>query len=233
MIWILVLGLAGWVLAQTLRLGDLQSKIAALDRRVKALLDRLESAPEAARETPKTPTIKPEAGQSAPVVPTPRPFPPISLHRDPETTRPATATRTRPEGPPPAQLIRTWLEENGLAWAGAGALALGGLFLVTYAAQRGIFTPPFRVFAAVVVGFLLVGAGEVLKRRSRHPQAAALAAGAGAATLYGAAWASYWLYSFIGLGAAGGSLAVVSIGLLALAFRHGEPLAILAVLGPV
>src|SRR5262249_20021886 len=49
--------------------------------------------------------------------------------------------------------------------------------------------------------------------------------------LYGAVWASYWLYSFIDLQAAGWLMGAISLGLMGLALRHGEPLAMLAVGG--
>jgi len=93
-----------------------------------------------------------------------------------------------------------------------------------------------RIAGAVVIGFVLVAVSEWLKRladrdASGSRLAAAVTAGAGAATLYGAAWASYWLYDFIGLGAADGLMGLISLGLLALSVRHGEPLGILAVGG--
>lgn len=242
MLWLLVIGLLAWVSFLTLRVSDLRERTRWLERRVVDLRERVEGGAEAVGPTaaaaPAPAVSATPQGQEGPGV-----LPPTASRR-PERPAPAAAEsvpsvqseRTaadppKPSGPPPREVIRIWLEENGLAWAGGAALALGGLFLVTYAAQRGVFTPPFRIAAAVITGVVLLGASEWLKRRSGHPLAAALAAGAGAATLYGGAWASYWLYDFIDVSAAGGLLGLISVGLLALSFRHGEPLAILAILG--
>lgn len=222
MIWLVVLALGGWVLSQAIQIGRLKTRSQWLERRLLDLKDRLEPI------ASPPPSPAPNADSAAP-----RPEPSVQPRTAPPSAAEAPQAETprpKPSGPPPRERMRNWLEENGLAWAGGAALALGGLFLVTYAAQRGVFTPPLRIGTAVGVGALLLGASEWLKRRSSHPLAAAVAAGAGAATLYGAVWASYWLYNFIGLGAAGGLLAVVSAGLLGLAFRQGEPLAVLAVL---
>jgi uncharacterized membrane protein len=232
MLWLLVLGLLVWATFLTFRVSDLKERTQGLERR---LLDLKAAFEEGAVAAPRTkPAPRPEPAAAEHFLP-PKPFVVSpTLTAEVESPEPFVASPPEPRepaGPPPREVIRAWLEENGLAWAGGGALALGGLFLVTYAAQRGMFTPPFRIAAAVVTGLVLLAASEWLKRRSDHPLAAAMAAGAGAATLYGAAWASYWLYAFIGLAPAGGLMAAISLGLLALAFRHGEPLAILAILG--
>lgn len=230
MLWFLVLGLLVWATFLTFRVSDLKARTQWLERRLLDLKEGLEAGEVAAprRKPEPEPAARPERFvPPQPIVMTP---PAPAASPQPSVVAPPPEPR-QPAGPPPREVIRAWLEENGLAWAGGGALALGGLFLVTYAAQRGVFTPPLRIAAAVVTGFVLLAASEWLKRRSDHPLAAAMAAGAGAATLYGAAWASYWLYAFIGLAPAGGLMAAISLGLLALAFRHGEPLAILAILG--
>ncbi|RZJ04881.1 MAG: DUF2339 domain-containing protein [Brevundimonas sp.] len=109
---------------------------------------------------------------------------------------------------------------------------------MVYAAQEGVFTPPFRIGAAVVLGGLMIAASEwILRYRrapgGRHLLAAAVAAGAGAVTLYGAVCAAYTLYGLIPFPVAAVLTAAISIGLLGLALRHGEPLALLAIFGAV
>lgn len=158
---------------------------------------------------------------------------------DDETTR-------RPEPPQPRRPARdlswaalsTWLAENGLAWLGGGGLALGGLLLVVYAARQGVFTPPLRIGAAVILGGLMIAASEWILRQKRAPGgrhllAAAVAAGAGAVTLYGAVCAAYILYGLIPFPVAAMLTAAISVGLLGLSLRHGEPLALLALFGAV
>jgi uncharacterized membrane protein len=134
--------------------------------------------------------------------------------------------------------LSTWLAENGLAWLGGGGLALGGLLLVVYAAQQGVFTPPLRIAAAVILGGLMIASSEWILRQKRAPGgrhllAAAVAAGAGAVTLYGAVCAAYTLYGLIPFPVAAVLTAAISLGLLGLSLRHGEPLALLALFGAV
>ncbi|MDP9104152.1 MAG: DUF2339 domain-containing protein, partial [Pseudomonadota bacterium] len=129
-----------------------------------------------------------------------------------------------------------WLAENGLAWIGGGALALGGLMLVAYAAQHGLFTPLFRVLTAIVIGMASMAAGEYLrrssvKRRESLHLVASLSTAAGASILYAAFWSAYVLYHFIPLPLTALLLAFISFGLLGLALLHSEALGILAIVG--
>lgn len=229
------------------------------DRRLKALearLDQLLRRPEPAyaSDTPSwTPPL--DAARTANVVePTPAvetdgpaPEPPFAPWGQADIAEPAPSPEAvfAPAPPRPAVKARpaltwpavsTWLAENGLAWIGGGGLALGGLLLVMYAAQRGVFTPPLRIAAAVLLGGAMIAASEwILWQKAvaggRHLLAAAVAAGAGAVTLYGAVCAAHGLYDLISLPAAAVLTAGISFGLLGLALRHGEPLALLAIFG--
>lgn len=186
------------------------------------------------------------------VAPEPQPESKAKAKRESEPAlwpAPETPPRPRPKPrpmPPPRpaptitrESISTWLSENGLAWIGGGGLALGGLLLVGYAAQRGLFIPEFRIAMAVILGALMLGASEWILRQKptitggRHLLAAAVAAGAGAVTLYGAVCAAHGLYQLIPLGVAAVLAAAISLGLLGLSLRHGEPLALVAVVGAV
>lgn len=194
-----------------------------------------EAQPAARAVAPETtigqgPRFKPQPPPRQPVPPPPPPRPQPQPQPQPlSSSSPVRTTRTA---------VSTWLAENGLAWIGGGGLALGGLLLVVYAAQRGVFTPPLRIAAAVVLGGLMIAASEWILRQKqapggRHLLAAAVAAGAGAVTLYGAVCAAHALYGLIPFPAAAMLTAAVSLGLLGLALRHGEALALLAVFGAV
>jgi len=229
MTWLLILGLIVCCVVLMSQVSDLTARLGRVEQRLTALAGAPASEPGRAAVAPNA------AGTSARAAAVPR-EPPFQAPEIPTPERPAWL----PLGAAGSlgisrSQVRDWLEENGLAWAGGVALALGGLFLVTYAAQQGVFTPPFRIAAAVLAGVVMLAASEWLRRQSGvrggHLLAAAVAAGAGAATLYGAAWASYWLYAFIPLPLAGALLGLISFGLMGLAFRHGEPLAILAIVG--
>ncbi|KSB90990.1 hypothetical protein AS593_12620 [Caulobacter vibrioides] len=249
--WVFIVGLTVWVAVQHQSLDlvkrQLNKALVELER-LKAL--REWSEPSAPREA------------AAPIPP--GPFPPEPTPQAPQPSSWAIQPKAEepPRAPPPAvepvsnprpipapvprpalaprpivtrEAASTWLAENGLAWIGGGGLALGGLLLVAYAAQKGIFTPPLRIAAAVVLGALMVLASEWILRRkaemSRHLLAASIAAGAGAVTLYGAVCAAHGLYHLIPFWLAASLAASVSLGLLALSLRHGEPLALVAMVG--
>lgn len=234
-----------WVVWLTVRTGELRNRLQALERRLaqapvpagRQALDDVEAVLPPRSEpvppppaTPLAPLPELDPTPAWPDVPAPPVRPAPALAAEPRAARSQAAAEAS------RAAVAQWLSENGLAWVGGAVLALGGLFLVSYAAQRGVFTPALRIAAAAAVGFLLLGVSEWLRRQAEretrgHRLAAAAAAGAGAATLYAAVWASYWLYGFIGLGPAAALLGVVSFGLLGLGFRHGEPLAILAIGG--
>jgi uncharacterized membrane protein len=244
--WLIIIGLAIWVLRQNQRLDKLEAKVRMLSSPPPVIIPR-ESTPTVAAPAsppvhdapappkpvpePAAPTYKPAyIPQAAPVPaaakPAPAPPPPLLTPRPPPPPRPTITWAA----------ASTWLAENGLAWLGGGGLALGGLLLVVLAAPRGVFTPPFRIIAAAVLGLAMVAASEWIRRQNdapggRHALAAAAAAGAGAVTLYGAVWAAHVLYGLIPLPVAGVLAAAVSLGLLALSLLHGEALALLALFG--
>lgn len=244
--WVFIVGLTVWVALQHQSLDivrrRLDQTLAELER-LKAALER-RAAPEApetvsvSRSVISEEPLPPEPAVREPAAPTP-PSPwtveQVASEPHPEPmTIPAPAPRvSRPMIT--REAASTWLAENGLAWIGGGGLALGGLLLVAYAAQKGIFTPPLRIAAAVALGALMVLASEWILRRkaetSRHLLAAAIAAGAGAVTLYGAVCAAHGLYHLIPFWLAAVLAAAVSLGLLALSLRHGEPLALVAMVG--
>lgn len=200
----------------------------------------------AARPAASVAEVHPAARVSTRVTPASPPPPRVTEFSrsaaPPRPPEPRPTPAPRP-APPPSNPVKwasvsTWLAENGLAWIGGGGLALGGLLLVVYAAQQGVFTPPLRIFAAVGLGGLMIAASEWILRQKqapggRHLLAAAVAAGAGAVTLYGAVCAAYSLYGLIPFPAAALLAGAISLGLLGLALRHGEALALLAIFGAV
>ncbi|WP_145998299.1 DUF2339 domain-containing protein [Caulobacter flavus] len=253
--WVFIVGLTVWVAVQHQSLDMVRRR---LDRAL-AELDLLKASiarpkppemHEAPREAPAPAAPQPAVSEPVPPeslsqAPSPSPFAPAPKADEvrPSPTEPPRLTSVPVSAPRPAvarplitrEAASTWLAENGLAWIGGGGLALGGLLLVAYAAQKGIFTPPLRIAAAVVLGALMVLASEWILRRkaetSRHLLAAAIAAGAGAVTLYGAVCAAHGLYHLIPFWLAAVLAAAVSLGLLGLALRHGEPLALVAMAG--
>ncbi len=151
---------------------------------------------------------------------------------------PARAAPPEQAPPPktPDRSLEQWLSENGLAWLGGGALVLGGAFLVAFAAQQGFFTPMMRLGAAVLLGAVLIGASEWVREGGGrklidHPLAAALLAGAGASTIYAAAWSAHGVLHYVDWGWAALLLALCSLLLLGLSLLHGQALGALAIAG--
>ena len=72
-------------------------------------------------------------------------------------SRPAAAKPARPT-------IETALGTRWAVWVGGLALALGGIFLVRYSIEAGIFGPEVRLIMAGVLGIALVAAGEFIRR---------------------------------------------------------------------
>lgn len=237
-----VVGLAVWLWLT-------RGRLSALERRLRALELEPRRTPAPSADAPRAPPLETETGawtgpawaeapprSAAPPVSRPAPPAPAAT---PEASMPAAPAEPVPAALRPAPAVSTprrpnlgaWLAENGLAWLGGGALALGGALLAGYAASHGFFTPPMRLFAATLAGLAMLAAGEFIRRRGANPLAAAAASGAGAATLYAADWAAHSLYGYIGLVPAAALLAAVSGGLFGLALIHGEALAVLAVVG--
>ena len=133
-------------------------------------------------------------------------------------------------------------------WVGGVALLFGAIFLLRYSIEAGVFTPAMRVTMAALFGVALLGVGEWLHRgdlkRFAKGKAAALAEGIsekayiptlltaiGVFTLYGTIYAAYALYDFIDAIPAFSLLGLISLGALALSFRHGPVLAAVGLAG--
>ncbi|MET3661331.1 DUF2339 domain-containing protein [Aquamicrobium ahrensii] len=135
--------------------------------------------------------------------------------------------------------IETALGTRWAVWVGGVALALGGLFLVRYTIEAGIFGPGARLSMAGLFGLLLVAAGEFVRRTDwRVPVAGAAGAyipailtAAGVFTLFGAIYAAHGVYGFIGAGFAFFLLGLIAILTIAAALVHGQALAGIGLLG--
>ena len=112
--------------------------------------------------------------------------------------------------PPPATTPATTLEERlGTRWAvwvGGLALALGGVLLVRYSIEQGVFGPGVRVALGALFSLALVAAGEWFRRSERTSAIGAIPAAhipsiltaAGTASAFGTVYAAHALYQFIG-----------------------------------
>ena len=234
MIWLFTLGLAAWILRLSLNLDHQRLISRRLSERLEALEDK--QIPVAKPAAPSEPI---EASPPATVFPgfvdEDRAPPGVLMEPEPEPPPklfPLGSSQTGSVARPPVDLVRL-LSEKGLAWLGGGALVLGGLFLVGYAAQRGLFPPPVRLVSAVLGALAMLAASEWLRRPgpAQNSLVAAILAGAGAGGLYATVWAAWGLYRYLPGSAAVLLMTGVSVLLLGLSLRHRQPLALLALLG--
>ena len=177
-----------------------------------------------------------------------------------ETPAPAEMAQEPAEGAPPAapelgkdQSVppvapavggpSTSLEERmGTRWAvwvGGLALGLGGLLLVRYSIEQGLFGPGARIVMGIVFAAALIAAGEWFRRaEARLPVAAIPSAhipsvltAAGTVAAFGTIYAAHALYDFIGPALTFVLLGIVGIGTMLAAALHGPALAGLGLAG--
>ena len=155
----------------------------------------------------------------------------------PETTVPEPPPHGA-SGPRSRDSLESYLGARWPVWVGGVALAFGGIFLVRYSIEAGLLGPAARLALAAIFGFVLMAGGELLRRRAmpqmseRYSNAmipGALTA-AGAVTLFGAIFAAYAIYDFIGPAGAFVLLALVSFATIGLSLAHGQALAGLGLL---
>ncbi|WP_319519864.1 DUF2339 domain-containing protein [uncultured Martelella sp.] len=195
-----------------------------------------EDQAETAAEQPATEAKTTEAEDLAPAQDT-----------KPETARPAETGKTPPatSGPPRAfvftgallQQFGEWLRQNWTIALAALSLALGGIFMVQYGVENGLLTPFWRVAGALLLGALLVGAGEVIRRRYGDEENEATRylpsafAGAGLITLFSAVLAARLLYGLVSAETTLAGLVLVSVLAVALGWLYGSVLSAVGIIG--
>ncbi|MER9472462.1 DUF2339 domain-containing protein [Mesorhizobium sp. M0520] len=159
----------------------------------------------------------------------------------------ATTAPSAPEAAPPATAakaarqsdVETALGTRWAVWVGGIALALGGLFLIRYTIEAGIFGPRVRLVMAAALGLVLVASGEFIRRTGfRVPVQGAAGAyipailtAAGAFILFGTVYAAYSIYGFIGPTLAFTLLGAIGVATIAASLVHGQALAGVGLLG--
>nr|WP_298437419.1 DUF2339 domain-containing protein [uncultured Jannaschia sp.] len=206
------------------RIAALEAALAAIDR------------PEAPARQPIAAPTAPDPAVAAPnpwtTPPRPEPVPAEASAPPPEPVLPQ----------PPGLLTRgaAWLAANWFLAAAAASLALAGIFLVQYGAERGVFPPVVRIGTALAFAAALIVAGEVIRQRfGDAPESGAtltlgipsVLSGAGIVTAYGAVLGAIHLYGLIGPLA--GLTAIVAISLLSvvLGWFHGPVLVATGLIG--
>ena len=135
--------------------------------------------------------------------------------------------------------IETALGTRWAVWVGGLALALGGLFLVRYTIEAGVFGPEVRLAMAAALGIVLAAGGEFIRRTGfKVPVEGAAGAyipailtAAGAFILFGTVYAAHAVYGFVGPAAAFLLLGLIALATIGLALLHGQALAGIGLLG--
>lgn len=238
--WLVIVGLAALAWWQSQRFDALSRRLEALERVLAQGVNAASAAPAQAPGEPEAllldtpvPIASNDDAPEAAVAPVrAEPLPELLLTEAMRVEPPSEAAP--PQQPAPTGRIRNfeqWLAENALAYVGGGLLALGAVFLVAIATQQSWFGPQARLVTVCILAASLIGAAEWLLRRPRaNTLVAALLAGAGVVALYAAAWGAHALYALVDWRGAAALLTGASLLLIALSFRHGQPLGVLAIL---
>lgn len=135
--------------------------------------------------------------------------------------------------------VETALGTRWAVWVGGIALALGGLFLIRYTIEAGIFGPEVRLAMAAILGLVLIAGAEFIRRTGfKVPVQGAAGAyipailtGAGAFILFGTVYAAHGIYGFIGPALAFTLLGAIGIAVIAASLVHGLALAGIGLVG--
>ena len=218
-----------------LRIADLERKLAS--GAVPATVEDVQPAP-----IPPAPVAEP-----SPTPLPPEPEIPVAVHAPTDAEAVITATPTEPTPPPPSQPTTAAPQESfeqrigtrWVVWVGGVALALGGIFLVSFAVDQGYVGPKVRLALAVLLAAALVAAGEWARRSERisgfvglpSAHVPSILTAAGTMIAFATVYAAYALYEFLGPAAAFVLLGAVAIATLAAALLHGPALAALGLVG--
>lgn len=178
----------------------------------------------------------------------PGPPPPPAEPADESALRPAAAeagpwaasAARRAEDERPARPgIEETLASKGMIWLGAVAVGLSAVFLFRYAIDEGWLTPMARVLAGLVLGGLLLSAGEWTERRPVPQLGRAMSpdyvppalTASGVFAIYAALYAAHGLYGLMGPATAFVALGLVAYAALGLALRQGWFVALMGLAG--
>jgi uncharacterized membrane protein len=194
-------------------------------------------APQAAPSEPSSQAAEPAPSiAGAPSEPAPPSPPPPPQAETPATPRPPVIP-----SPPtaPAESLEQIVGTRWVVWVGGLALALGGVFLVTYAIEQGYVGPGVRIALASLLAAALIAAGEWTRRNEQltgfagvpSAHVPSILTAAGTTIAYATVYGAFALYGFIGPAAAFVLLGIVAIATLMAALLHGPALAALGLVG--
>jgi len=222
---------------------SLRGRLARAEQSIRDLQDHTQMLERRLRDEVAEP-IAPDAEKSAPQVTPQGERDPVKTKNPPPLPDYTPPPPPRPSEPPRATPVAdilaafgSWLQQNWFYAVSALSLALAGIFLVQYGMENGLLPPRARVFAALVFGSALVGAGEYIRRRFGDDEQSVTAylpsvfSGAGIVTLFGAILSARLLYDLIGGGPAMTGMVAIALLAVVLGWLHGPLLAAVGVIG--
>ena len=143
------------------------------------------------------------------------------------TAAPASSVAAPAREKPPA--LEERIGARIFVWVGGVALALAGAFLVKYSIDAGLLGPGVRVTLGIMLGIVLLAAGEfMLSRSARIAQALS---GAGPACLFASLFAAVALYQLVTPDVGFALLAAVTAGTISLSLRQGPFIGLVGLAG--
>ena len=126
-----------------------------------------------------------------------------------------------------------------LVWLGGLAIALAGLFLIKYSAERGWFSPALRCATGVALGAAFAATGEWVRRRPLQIELAALRpdyvpqalTAAGLFIAFASVYLAYAFYVILPASVTFALLGAIALSGLALSLLQGPYVAILGLVG--
>lgn len=217
----------------------------AIESRLEAASFAAPAAPPEAAEAeyiPESWPSPPEAVVSEPVPPEPAPAEAVPVETAPQDAAPEIPDSVAEEPPAKPRDYADFERRFGtqwVVWVGGIALALGGIFLVRYSIEAGLFSPGRRIIVGAVLALVLIGLGELARRREitagitqiNTAHIPSILTAAGTTVAYADIYAAYALYDFLSPGLAFILLGVVALATLAAALIHGPGLAGLGLIG--
>jgi len=204
----------------------LERELTLLRLELRTLRDRQEAAaymphrPSHPVEQPPEPAAPPMA-LAQPVLPeapvAPEPVSEPAPLAPPEPKAPSIPPRA--VGEPAPRGLEQRLGARGFVWLGGACIALAGAFLVKYSIDVGLLGPGMRIALGILLGIVLLVAGDFMRRKSATIGQALTAAGV--ADLYASLFAAVALYQLIAPAFAFAILAVLTFIAIGLSLRHG------------
>ena len=218
------------------RIYDLEHKLDALERRLRASVSAPSEAPTHPMPPPP-PRLEPEVVTPKPLAPAPKPLAPptgpAAPPPRPEPPREASAPISSyiPYDSPAETDVETMIAGRWLYYVGILALAVAMTFFLKYAFDNNWIGPTGRVAIGLLVGSALFPLSHWILGRGYQYFSEGIA-GLGAAILYLSIWAGWHYYHLFPQSTAFAVMIVVTAATVAVALgRNSERIAVLALVG--